>query len=308
MKKLNIPQYEIKWYSEADNPKIQELFARCFGGRTISNEAIEWQLMRNPVLKKRAVALWDQDALIAYTSLTPSYCTLNGQVLRCACSGTTMAHDEYLGVSVQLFKECERLNSDIEVIYGFPNKNSFPITKYVGHHYVGDMAFWHRKPQCDSDDSHIGEIFAFGEKHGELYKPLTKNHSFIKNRNTDYLNWRFVDRPGFNYRIYEYAVSSDILGYMVVSVYQTEDELHYQIIDLIAENKDVFKSMMRFAIHKSYLMQADVVKLWMPSKEYAGTLEELGFAYGLQPFKCSIWNNQIVLEDSYLTMSDSDIF
>ena len=52
------------------------------------------------------------------------------------------ARPEYLGVSIQLYKECANSNRDIEVIYGFPNKNSFPITKFIGHHYVGDICFW----------------------------------------------------------------------------------------------------------------------------------------------------------------------
>ena len=163
MRMPRIPQYEAKGYVDGFEEKAQELFRNCFGGREFNDKAWEWQFKNNPCLTKRVTTLWDNDILVALTALTPAYATVDGKQAICAVSGTTMARNDYRGVSIQLVLESGNQNTDIEFKYSFPNKQAFRIaTQFYGHHYVGDIAFWTRVPQKIEVDKHIGsKLYAY---------------------------------------------------------------------------------------------------------------------------------------------------
>lgn len=308
MRLPRIPQYEAKGYVEGFETKAQELFSRCFGGRVFKQSCWDWQFNNNPVENRRITTLWDNDTLIALTALTPSYATLDGNKVLCAVSGTTMARDDYRGVSIQLVSECANQSKDIVFKYSFPNSQAFRIaTQFYGHHYVGDIAFWTITPREFSKNESISRIDSFLNEHGELYKGLIYDHKFIKNRDTNYLNWRFVEKPDCGYEIYQYF-DEQVLGYIVLNEYIEGNEKHLQIIDVVGLNNLVFCDLIKYAINIGYNRKVDVIKLWMTSKNYTNILSDIGFEYGRQPFRMTVWDRNIDLTDVYITMSDSDVF
>ena len=70
-KYLKLPTYQVKGYPKNEIEKVQELFSKAFDGRQLSLESVRWQMEQNPCFKERAVSLWQDDVLIAYTALTP---------------------------------------------------------------------------------------------------------------------------------------------------------------------------------------------------------------------------------------------
>lgn len=308
MKLPDIPQYILLPYESSYFDKVQSLFALAFGGRTINKDSWEWQFFKNPCLNERITTLWDGDVLVAVTGLTPAFSHLNGNPCMSACSGTTMARPDYMGVSIQLYKECAENNKDISLIYGFPNKNSFPITKFIGHHYVGDICFWTAKPVQLPKDSNVRLISKFTEEHGELYKELINSSCYLRDRSTSYLNWRFVDKPNNNYHVVDYYWEGKAQGYLVYNQYQEGDENHFQVVDIVATEIDVFEALLKFALNEAYETNSILLKMWMTHHRYYETLRNLGFEYGEHPFKCTFWDRDLSIEDCYFTMSDSDIF
>ena len=98
------------------------------------------------------------------------------------------------------------------------------------------------------------------------------------------------------------------MGYIVINECRKNNENHLQIIDCVAAEKPMFTELIKFAIHKAVEQNDDLVKLWLTSKEYIPALNELGFEYGMHPFRLTLWTDDYQIPDMYLTMSDSDVF
>ena len=302
---LRLPQYETKGYPKDQLEKVQALFSKAFGGRTESLEMLAWQLEQNPCLQERATSLWDGDILVAYNALTPHPAFLNGHRINSAVSGTTMADERYPGCSLQLFTECAKQNQDIPLIYGFPNHNSYGITvKHLGHHYVGDVAFWTAKARKMKTSEVIHEFRSFSEEYEKLSKKLSQTHELIKTRQKEFLDWRFFQKPEFDYRGFEYEKR----GYIVVDTYTENGRKQLQIVDIIADSEETMRELLVYSISLAEEWECQTVKLWLTSEQYKAVLQECGFVYGDHPFAMTVWNQDLDISKSYITMVDSDIF
>lgn len=304
-KYLRLPQYEVGKYPKNQLEKIQMLFSQAFGGRTESLEMLQWQMEKNPCLQERATALWQGNTLVAYNALTPHPTFLRGKEVISAVSGTTMADEHFPGASLQLFTECAKQNQDIAIIIGFSNHNSYSITvKYLGHHYVGDVAFWTTEAKPIKTADKIREFFEFTDEYQEISRKLSKTHDFIKTREKNFLNWRFFQKPEFEYKGYEYQKR----GYIVVDTYTENNIKQLQIVDVIADSEEVMEELLKYAINLAYDWNCPYVKLWLTSMQYKKLLEKSGFIYGEHPFAMTVWDQDLDISNSYITMMDSDIF
>ena len=304
-RQLRLPQYEVGGYPKGKLEKVQTLFSKAFGGRKESIEMLKWQLEENPCLQERATTLWDNGTLVAYNALTPHPAYYNGEKTLSAVSGTTMADEHYPGCSIQLFTECANQNKDVDIIYGFPNHNSYGITvKYLGHHYVGDIAFWTAKAKPISISDRIHEFTEFSEEYELISQELSKQHVFIKTRQKEFLNWRFFRKPEFDYKAFEYEKR----GYIVVDIYIENGIKQLQIVDIIADSNEIMNELLRFSVNHAYASKCEIVKLWLTSEYYKSILEDNGFEYGDHPLAMTVWNQDLDISKSYITMVDSDIF
>lgn len=304
-KYLRLPQYEVNKYPKQQLQKVQRLFSQAFGGRTESLEMLQWQMEKNPCLQERATSLWQDNILVAYNALTPRYVFLDGKEVISAVSGTTMADEHFPGASLQLFTECAKQNQDIAMIIGFPNHNSYNITvKYLKHHYVGDVAFWTAQAKHIKGTEKICEFKEFTDEYQEISRELSKTHALIQTRERNFLNWRFFQKPEFKYRGYEYEKR----GYIIVDTYTENKVKQLQIIDIIADSEEVMEELLKYAINLAYDWNCPKVKLWLTSAHYQKLLEKNGFIYGEHPFAMTVWNQDLDISKSYITMMDSDIF
>ena len=302
---LRLPQYEVGKYPKEQLEKVQALFSKAFGGRKESLAMLKWQMEYNPCLKERATTLWQGDTLVGYNALTPHPTYLSGKEVVSAVSGTTMVDEHFPGASLQLFTECEKQNEDVSIIIGFPNKNSYGITvKYLHHHHVGDVAFWtvEARPMVCSDRIH--EFREFTAEYETISKELSAAHNFIKTRQKDFMNWRFFQKPEFDYRGFEYEKR----GFIVVDTYTENGIKQLQIVDILADSDEVMSELLKYAINISYEWNCTMVKLWLTSERYKHILENNGFVYGDHPFAMTVWSQELDISKAYITMADSDIF
>lgn len=307
-KYLKLPIYDVKGYPKNEIGKVQELFSKAFGGRQLSLDGVRWQMEQNPCLRERAVSLWRGDMLVAYTALTPCPAIFHGNDIVTAVSGTTMANEDFPGASFQLLSECEKQNDDIQIIYGFPNRNSFGICiKYLKHNYIGDVAFWSAKAVKQSVTDKIQSFSEFTDEYEKISRELSKTHIFIKRRKKDYLNWRFFQKPGIDYKGFEY-IDTRRRGYIVVDIYEEEGLKQLQVVDLVADSKEVLQELLRYSVNLASEWNCKIVKLWLTSLYYKDVLEECGFVYGEHPFPMTCWSQDLDISNSYITMVDSDIF
>lgn len=304
-RQLRLPQYKVGKYPKEQLDQVQKLFAQAFGGREETLEMLKWQMESNPCLQERATTLWDGEKLIAYNALTPNPTFLYGKETVSAVSGTTMADVHYPGCSLQLFTECAKQNDDIAIIIGFPNHNSYSITvKYLGHHFVGNVSFWTTEAKQQVVSEQIKEFYEFSDEYEKISRELSKTHNYIKTRNKGWLNWRFFQKPEFEYRAYEYEKN----GYIVVDTYVENGVRQLQIVDLIADSDAVMTELLKYAINLGFEWGCETVKLWLTSSFYKEILETNGFVYGDHPFAMTVWDQELDISKAYITMVDSDIF
>ena len=128
--------------------------------------------------------------------------------------------------------------------------------------------------------------------------------SFIKRKEKSFLNWRFFQKPGYNYRGFEYGKQ----GYIVVDIYIENGMRQLQVIDILAVSENVMDELLKYALDLAVDLKCDAIKLWFTSKQYAEVLVQNGFVYGEHPFAMTVWNQDIDISQSYITMVDSDIF
>lgn len=304
-KELRLPQYEVGAYPKDKLEKVQALFSQAFGGRTVSFEMLKWQMENNPCLKERATTLWEGDTLVAYNALTPHPAFFHGKEVVSAVSGTTMADEHFPGCSLQLFTECAKQNEDVDIIIGFPNHHSYGITvKYLSHQYAGDIAFWTAKAQKMKVSDKIQEFRSFCSEYEMISRELSKTHEFIKTRRKDFMDWRFFQKPEYDYRGFEFKKH----GYIVVDTYTENEVKQLQIVDIIADSDDVMAELLRFAMNTAFNWECKKVKLWLTSQHFSHVLEQNGFTYGEHPFAMTVWDQKLDITKSYITMMDSDIF
>ena len=308
-KYLRIPQYEPKGFPKDNINKVQSLYRKSFGGRELTIPYIQWQMLQNPCLKERAVTLWQGETLVGYNALNSSPVILYGKKAICADSGNTMVDEEFLGASIQLIQEVLRQNKDIDIIIGFPNRNSFGIyVRYLHFPYVGDMAFWTAEAKDGIVSEEIKEFYSFTNEYEQLSWDLAKHHDFIKLRNMEFLNYRFFQKPEFDYKGYELIHNGVKHGYIIVDIYEENGIKQLQVIDILADSIEVFKSLLKFATQLAWQWNCPFVKLWLSSEFYKAALEESGFIYGEHPFRMIVFNQNLDLSKCYITLADSDIF
>lgn len=306
---LRLPRYTTKKYPKERLETVQELFSKAFNGRLLSINSIKWQMENNPCLKERATSLWQDDILVAYNALTPFSAILKGKEIIAAVSGTSMVNENYLGASVQLHQETEKQNQDINVIYGFPNRNSFGIAvKYLKHRYIGDIAFWVANAEPKAYTNLMCEMYSFSDEFEEISRKLAKEHDFIKIRYCEFLNWRFFQKPNNSYKGFAFLEDGRKHGYIIVNTYLENGIKQLQVVDILADSKAVFKQLLLFAVNLAYNWECKHVKLWLSSDFYRNVMVDSGFTYGEHPFKMVVWNGDLNISRCYLTMADSDIF
>lgn len=300
-----LPQYEVGKYPKNQLDKVQTLFSQAFGGRTLSTEWLQWHMEKNPCLKERATTLWQGDTLVAYNALTPFRAILCGEEIIAAVSGTKMADENFPGASIQLSLELEEQNQDIQMLYGFPNRNMLRIcTKYLKRHIVGNIAFWMTEARKTDISAKIHEFHTFTGEYEALSRELSRYHEFIKIRNEKFLNWRFFQKPGYYYRGFEYEKR----GYFVANTYVENGTKQLQVVDILADSEEVMNELLNYAVNLAHDWSCSTVKLWLTSKQFQEALAQNGFVYGEHPFVFAVFHSDLDLDSSYITMGDSDIF
>ena len=301
--------YRITGYRPGDEGHILKLFRQAYG-RELQMDAWRWQFLNAPYEARRMVNVWDGGRLVAHTAITVFQAYLDGREKLVAYSGHTMANGEYLGISKLLLSRVRDSASNLDILYAFPNQNSFRIFKDILRFvYLGDIYFWFSLPETEAElPAGIAEISRFEPAHGMLYRALISSHRFITKRDLVRLNWRVTQKPNSGYRLFECRDEGVLKGYMVLNLYLDAGILQGQIIDIVAPDKRVMDRLLRYAQVHFGRLGCGAVKLWLPSEHFRGVLAERGFCPGGRPFPMIISTNCCDIRDFYLTMIDSDVF
>jgi hypothetical protein len=216
----------IEEYKEGDELKIIELFELVFG-RPMSLVQWKWRFELNPAGKHLIRLMWVGDKLVGHYAVSPVSLMIDGVPVKSVLSLTTMTHPDYTGNGI--FKKLAsalyfhlEFEYGSQAIWGFPNGNShYGFIKNLEWKDVSVI------PTLSVDSKllpmgtgEINNIDAFTTVHSDLLSKEPSKYPISVQRSTEYLNWRYVQKPSVDYKIFERVENEIVTGVVVVKLYQ----------------------------------------------------------------------------------------
>ena len=120
----------------------------------------------------------------------------------------------------------------------------------------------------------LKEVSSFDVRYDALMKVLAGKTKIMVYKDSAYLNWRYVDCPIFDYRIFAVESDDNIAGYAVVSI-QDEEIRRAYILEMIAapDRQDVMKPLLNQVIRHCFDAKADTINAWAMEHSPAWNLE-----------------------------------
>lgn len=167
----------------------------------------------------------------------------------------------------------------------------------------------------------VRTVQSFDKRIDELWNDVESDYQLILIRSTQYLNWRYVDKPYPTYSKMILEKNGRIEGFIVLAT-ETDQFMKLRkgyIVDVLAKSGGAMRYLFRSALDYFEEKKVDLVTCWMMRKNpYHNFLSEHGFAEDdskLERLICRINTNDDAFKVRYhkaekswfFTMGDSDI-
>ncbi len=330
-----------------------ELYNSCFAknGTAKSIDKIKWQFLENPVNKQFVDIAIDEEnnKVAAIYAIAPVAFIINSGVAIGAQSLDTITDEEYRGkgLFIKLAKDVyeKATVAEVKLVYGFPNGNSIygfqkklnwdildpvpfllkPIkTKYFTNK-IGVLSWLPninigRRHSADRSYKIIDSL-SFPHEVNQLWLKFSKDINVAVNRDKQYLDWRYVDKPNEGYIIRHIYKNDDYLGYVVFCIKEKHGGKVAYIMELIydLDNQKVGEELIKNAVNEIINQGADCILSWcldhspnfkifkkygfynMPEK-----LKPIELHFGACTFEDTLRPVVRKRENWYLSYSDSD--
>lgn len=270
-----------------DSPQIVTLLNSTF--RTpIDTATWEWYVYGNPLGNSQVYVATDADdlAMVGVIAFAP---------IRLRISGTTVLGDyahhlalkpEYRDTLsyVALLRHSLRAQAErgSNAAIGPPNRTAYPIhktlMKWVDFGFLDCL----RKLSPQAQPHTCRGLARFPEDFAEFYGKVSKDLNFCVEKDADWMNWRFLRRPGSPYTVYVASQGETMSGYVILKRWQEPDGYRKaHILDLHAIDDAVLGQLLAAA--ESYAADCDELNLWsVQGYPYRSALESMGFTAGFR--------------------------
>lgn len=246
-----------------DDDDISEyisLFNQVFSGEKMTENLFRWKNLDNPCGPSIITVAEESDRFIGACSFWASHLLLDNQPVLCYQSCDTMVHPSFRrsGVFSMIIPALEMVRGrGGDMVYGFPNENSFPLFRKLGWTCVGEMETvlipiapvasltWYFRRRLGLGIRSSGRQWCVGEPTGpassvtcgritvRTASPLEcvnvsdildrLLHRFVlPERTLGIFLWRYKQRPNRNYWYVVFERADVVLGYAVLDVYLTD--------------------------------------------------------------------------------------
>jgi len=305
-------------YEDGDEEKIIKLFEDVFGkpmGISESQKHWNWEFKENPVDNKYINLAVDGDEIVGQYAVLPLRMWINGKEKLGSLSLDTMVHPDYRGQGMftTMAEELYDILAEDGVVltYGFPNENSIHgFTKYLDWKEIFKIplyarpidfdksakmmfgegvkkslaSFFSKKiydvrhtPKKVSSPYHIEKIRSFSPEFDELSK-VSDGISVI--RDSEYLNWRFTDKPEFDYTKISITKDGNLEGYAVLFVKEYSDNDIGFIVDMNTKhrNNETAELLLSECVRRADRLDCDILSYITPNDgRYSKALKRYGF-------------------------------
>lgn len=335
------------------NEDSVDMYKSCFdsNGSTKNKESIQWQFFKNPVHKTFVDIAYSDEAkkVAAIYAVFPSFFKIGNNDYVGSQSMDTITDIDFRGKGLftKLAKNVfSRLReSDVKLVYGFPNGSSIHgFSTKLGWRVMDPVPFLFKPlrtgyftkkikllrflpdigiPSIRFRDNSIKveTLNEFPQDVNKLWKTFSAHFKIAVIRDLNYLNWRYVEKPNEDYKIEAVFRDGVLKGFIVYTHKAKHGGNVGYIMELVYDPafKEIGNELLRNAAHNMRKQKADVILSWCFSHSpNFGAYKRNGFLnlpeklrpielhFGARSFDESLDDIIHNRSDWYLSYSDSD--
>ena len=194
--------------------------------------------------------------------------------------GTCLSHIMTIYKKLQIIEICQQHLLMKVTSLGKLLKRRFGIPRFLGNAlgYIWELITT-RNSSTEDNIIDINQIFTFEKSINEFWRKASVQKQIMVVRDMEYLNWRYFEKPGEDYKIFVAKKEVDIMGYMVLKLGKI-DPTRGLIIDLLTLPDDniVIETLISKAI--AYFKENGILIIscfMLPDTQYYPILKKLGF-------------------------------
>ena len=335
------------------------LYMKCFekNGTLRPFENLVWLQQQNILKTSMINYAYDKyDGIAAiYTALPSRFIMLHNKVLAMQSLDTLTDSDHrgkglFTKLALSLDEKAEQ--EGYNFVYGFPNANSAPgYFNKLGWNSFGQLPFlikplkleyflrkiFRKKNDNNSEESiikapaadqivideqnAIKKIVLFSEEYDAFWVMVSYTLLLVTDRNAEYMNWRFVTKPGEFYYRYGFYRQNKLVAVIIFTLKIKHDGIIGYIMELLflPGNERAASKLLKFAKKFMRSQKTDVILSWCfphsfnfkiyRTEGFFKLLEKLRpvkLFFGVKAFRKDIEPTINNLNNWYISYSDSD--
>ncbi len=263
---------EIRAYREGDEKQIMDLDARelpsIWNRRTLDNWY--WKFTdRNPAGHSLIWVAEHCGQLVGHFAAVPFHLKVMDEVVTASHTIGALVDKKFQNrgllkfVGEKLMED--QVNHNIPYTWGFPNKRAHRFENVVLNY--NDLIHFDRwtlqgnsisKTNLNPD---IRRIMEFSQEFDLLWEECAAAYPVAIQRDSVFLNWRYLQRPDWEYFPYSLYENDKLKGYVVLKLYREEEVLRGHIIDIFAEKNDA-RTLEQLIDHSlNFFMEKEVTEV-----------------------------------------------
>ena len=240
---------KIRSYIKGDEKEIMELDARelpsRWNRRTIENWY--WKFTeRNPAGHALIWAAEHESRLVGHFAAVPYRLKVLDEELTASHTIGALVDKKFQNRGLLKFvgdKLMEDLaKNNIPYTWGFPNLRAHKFeNEALGYKDLINFDQWgiakntiKQTPLCPN----IRKLTEFDGQFDRLWQTCSPAYPIAVVRNQTYLNWRYLQRPDWEYFPFAFYENDVLLGYVVLKLYREEEIYRGHIVDIFARRDD----------------------------------------------------------------------
>ena len=289
---------EIRKYREGDEEGFQKLDnlveEHPWNRRDLANW--KWKFRdKNPAGEPLMIYATNDSEIVGHFAAIPMKYWIDGKTVIGSHSVAMMIDPKWQNrglikfIADKLIKLLE--HQKIPFTYGYPNDNAYELhIKLLGYEEVVQQQLFIKNFNLNEELKNSGtglltwkNISKFGSETNNLWEKSKNEYKVIVERKSDYLNWRYLDRPDVPYHAYGVFKGNVLEGYCVLKLYKEEQTLRGHFIDLFTsiDNMECGTILIRQGLKFFREMKAVEVTLWVQGCSFIrDLLHENGFREG----------------------------
>lgn len=272
MNKFSIEK--LQYPEELDN--LYSFFRKAYSPKHIllNKEFFEWQFKNQNFLN---IILKENNEIKGHVGLIGKDYIYNDKNIRCSFLSCLIVAEELRGRGAGAYLAREAAK-DHDVLYATGiNKDGMSSFFALGWTDAKNLYRWVRINPFLKYETRALEIRRFNGDWNRSWKILRKRYPLTINRTLAYLNWRFVNHPKIQYKIFGLKNNNIYDGYIVARL-EEGDRRAVRIVDLIVKDKDAEVELLKAALSYAAEQKVDFIDFFCSSRIYEKSLNELEFS------------------------------